>query len=140
MRIGFTGTQQGMNDFQTENVVNKLVEIVKANHKELVFVHGDCVGSDEEVATLARELGFYIIGRPALVAEHKRAYFKCDTLFPAKAPLDRNQDIVDNSDMLIATPKEQSEVLRSGTWSTIRRAKKANLDRYIVGPYQTIIF
>ena len=38
--------------------------------------------------------------------------------------LERNHDIVDETDMLIATPGEEQEVQRSGTWATIRYARK----------------
>ena len=41
---------------------------------------------------------------------------------PAKAPLERNQDIVNASSILLAAPKEFSHTVRSGTWATIRRA------------------
>jgi len=46
----------------------------------------------------------------------------------------RNQDIVNECDVLVATPKENNEVLRSGTWATIRRATKAKKPVLIVNP------
>ena len=39
--------------------------------------------------------------------------------------LQRNHNIVNECDMLVAFPSTSNEVLRSGTWSTIRYAKKA---------------
>ena len=38
----------------------------------------------------------------------------------------RNKDIVNSCDILIACPENDKEVIRSGTWSTIRYAKKIN--------------
>jgi hypothetical protein len=46
------------------------------------------------------------------------------TIMHQLRPLARNTCIVLNCEHLIAAPKEDSEVLRSGTWSTIRRARK----------------
>ena len=41
---------------------------------------------------------------------------------------------MDNSDILIATPKEKEEQLRSGTWATIRYAKKTKKIVFLVYP------
>lgn len=39
----------------------------------------------------------------------------------------RNDAIVEHSDVLVAFPKTDEEELRSGTWATIRRARKAGV-------------
>ena len=43
-------------------------------------------------------------------------------------------EIVDESDFLIGTPKGFCEELRSGTWSTIRYARKKGMEITIVYP------
>jgi hypothetical protein len=48
--------------------------------------------------------------------------------------LERNTEIVKACDVLIATPKEQDEVLRSGTWATIRRARKYDKKLAVIFP------
>jgi len=53
---------------------------------------------------------------------------------PIKRPLERNSDIVADSDLLLATPRFYEEELRSGTWATVRRARKANKPLIIVWP------
>lgn len=54
-----------------------------------------------------------------------RGFNKGDMLIKEKSYLNRNKDIIDQSDFLIACPQDkEQEVLRSGTWSTIRNAKK----------------
>ena len=53
---------------------------------------------------------------------------------PAKPPLDRNHDIVERCDLLIATPHTVEEQLRSGTWATIRYARKVHRPHYIIRP------
>jgi hypothetical protein len=45
--------------------------------------------------------------------------------FIAKDNLTRNRDIVDTASMLIAAPEGNAERLRSGTWATVRYARKA---------------
>ena len=41
-------------------------------------------------------------------------------------PLDRNQAMIDNCDVLIACPRTHREVDRSGTWATVRRGRRAD--------------
>ena len=48
---------------------------------------------------------------------------------PPKPPLDRNRDIVTfGRDLLIAAPLQDFEVLRSGTWATVRFAKSKKIN------------
>lgn len=62
-----------------------------------------------------------------------RAFNKADLLMPEKPYLVRNLDIINNSACLIACPKDKNnEELRSGTWSTIRQAKKRKVLTYIL--------
>lgn len=50
---------------------------------------------------------------------------------PEKPYLKRNDDIIKNSQILIACPIDKTkEILRSGTWSTIRKARK--LDKNVL--------
>ena len=74
-------------------------------------------------------MNYKIVKHPPIV-EYKRAFCNRDTyknrnILPPKDYLVRNQDIVNSCDVLFATPKDDEEVLRSGTWATIRRGKKA---------------
>lgn len=53
----------------------------------------------------------------------------------------RNHAIVDQSDMLVATPAGDQEVVRSGTWATIRYARKLQKPLMIIWPdgiYKTV--
>ena len=119
MNTGFTGTQNGMTPQQKETV-EKLLKEWKASE----FHHGDCIGADANAHDIAKSLGVPIHIHPP-TCEVKRAF--CEGAFkvyPAKDYLERNHDIVDASDSMIATPKEESEQLRSGTWATIRYTRK----------------
>ena len=124
MKIGFTGTQGGMSDKQQEEFIRILQE---QNPTE--FHHGDCVGADAQ----AHDIVFAIYDKNIQIVIHppinpyKRAWCKNWSILRMQDDyLKRNRAIVDETDLLIATPKESVEVLRSGTWSTIRYARKQN--------------
>jgi len=133
MIIGFTGTRAGMTEAQ-KKVVARLLE----EHKPSEVHHGDCIGADAHFHELARDIPR--VGHPASGVGDQRAF--CQNLsrtYESKPPLERNHDIVNASDFLIATPKESREVLRSGTWATIRYALKANKLVHIILPDGTLI-
>ena len=133
MHVGFTGTQQGMTEKQKE-VVLLLLESVESGG---AFHHGDCIGADAQAATIARSIGYPIKGHPP-INDSKRAFFDSDDESEPKEYLVRNHDIVDESEIMIAAPKEEKEILRSGTWSTIRYAMKQDMPLYIVYPDGTL--
>ena len=130
-RVGFTGTQLGMTYAQQQKFY---LIITKLNPE--YFYHGDCVGADAAAHTI---VNMYI---PECKKEifppkygGKRAYCKnYYKMHPKDDFLPRNKKIVAASDILIATPKETEEVLRSGTWATIRYAKAKGIPIYIIWP------
>ncbi len=63
------------------------------------------------------------------------AYFNEER--PEKPYLMRNHDIVNESFLIIATPRQYSYVPRSGTWATINYAVKNNGRVMIVWPNGT---
>lgn len=87
--------------------------------------HGDCIGADAEFHALVKELlpecEVYVY--PCIIHK-KRAYCKGHFVFPADIPLARNKTIVNCSNELAACPNESEEKVRSGTWATIRHARK----------------
>ena len=131
MKIGFTGTQVGMTRKQ-KNVFEKcILQIVMLESVE--FHHGDCVGSDEQASRIIHKYGMKIVIHPPMDRK-KRAFCKYDKIVKEKPYLVRNRDIINDTEILFATPKEEFEVLRSGTWSTIRYALKLNKDVIIIYP------
>jgi len=133
--IGFTGTQLGMTSRQKEQV-KKNLDIFQIDHKfnDVYCHHGDCIGADKEFHDMVLDCLFDVVVHPPNIKD-KRAF--CDDyrfMFPEKSYLERNHDIVDNSDVLIATPKQIVEQIRSGTWATIRYARKLNKPIMIIEP------
>ena len=119
---GFTGTQIGMTVRQSAELARVLME-----EKVDEFHHGDCIGADAQAHEIAYRQGIKIVIHPP-TDPRKRAYCrKHDVIvLPEKPYLVRNHDIVDASNFLIAAPKNHHEELRSGTWATIRYARKQN--------------
>lgn len=134
-RLGFTGTQVGWSDAQITEVGNYIRALLSG--KPIVGHHGDCVGSDEMFHDLLGMLKQRLIIHPPTIPS-KRAF--CDVKYPHECfvmpelpYLDRNRQIVDETDRLLATPKGPEE-LRSGTWATIRYAKKLSRPIRIIYP------
>ncbi len=63
-----------------------------------------------------------------------RNFSKGDETRKPKPYLKRNHDIVDESDILIGFPSSEEERLRSGTWATVRYARKTGKRIYIIFP------
>lgn len=131
MKIGFTGTQRGMTAPQRTSFTAALLFARIGLNPE--FHHGDCIGADAEAHAIAIGLGFRAFIHPPIDPK-KRAWCEASWLFEPKPYLDRNHDIVDAAQFLIAAPGEPIEQLRSGTWATIRYARKINRNLLIIGP------
>jgi hypothetical protein len=134
MSIGFTGTQIGLTNSQRRNLKRALVALLE-KHNDLH--HGDCIGADKEAHDIARALSYRIILHPPTISS-KRAFCDWDVQRDPLSYLKRNTEIVKESDILIACPKEREEQLRSGTWSTVRRARRYNKNIIILFPDGTI--
>ena len=123
MIISFTGTQDGMNVTQKTNVI-KLIKAQKA--KITKAVHGDCIGADTDFHNIMSDIFVMndLIEIHPCTATSKRAYNKAPKIYEPIAPLDRNRIMVQRAHLVIGTPGTDSEILRSGTWMSIRYAKK----------------
>ena len=132
--LGFTGTRHGM----TARQLQQLEMVLKAYipHGFMDFVHGDCLGADEQAAELAKHLGYRTTARPCTITK-MRAYHKSHIVLSPKDTKVRNQAIVDDSKILIVAPQEESEVGQSGTWQTYRMAAKAQVPRVMLFPTRT---
>ncbi len=127
--VGFTGTQRGM----TQPQLTKVGMLLQEYKEKSWFIHGDCVGADAQAAVLAVAAGYKIWIKPSNI-EAKRAWGLSDMVDFPKPPLERNIDIIEASTLMIAAPYESYEMKRSGTWYTIRHAKKLDKPMKIVYP------
>ncbi len=107
-----------------------IIELHKAGASDLH--HGDCRGADQQAHAIGRRLGLYIVGHPP-TASGLRANCICDELREPQTYLARNRALVLETQLLIAAP-QGVERLRSGTWSTIRYAKRSQFPLIIIRP------
>ncbi len=139
MHVGITGTRHGMTADQRLVINDRLANIVTSNHGNAVFFHhGCCQGADTEAAEIALRLGYRVIEHPGPAADSWRVDGKCHDRRPHKTHFARNRDIVNESQIMLATPAEEQEQDRGGTWYTIRYARKVGVPLVIVYPGGTI--
>lgn len=128
MKIGITGTREGANEYQLEEVRAFLAEF-----KGSELHHGDCKGVDEQVAAIAKELGYRIVCHPP-ESDYLRAYFPYDECREPLGYLRRDRNIVDETDMLIVVPLQNEWQPKGGTWYTHDYAKKKEKPYIVVWP------
>jgi len=99
--------------------------------------HGDCIGADAQAHDIAVSLGCKVIIHPPDNARQRA--FKSGAHIRAPKPyLVRNKHIVRETELLIAMPSEFSEQHRSGTWSTVRYARRVGRAVRVILPDGTI--
>lgn len=126
--VGFTGTRKGLTALQKVGLATTLVAF------QPQFVqHGDCVGADAEFHAICQPR-FPIDVRPSTLSEQRAFCSGARHVFLPRQPKERNCDLVNTSDVVIACPKSNAEELRSGTWMTIRYARKQNKPLVIIYP------
>jgi len=128
MILGFTGTREGMSLKQFSTVRALLQETMPSE-----VHHGGCKGADAGFHVLARRLGIKIILHPPVIMKNQ-VIFTADGIRPAAPYLVRNQHIVDETEGIVACPAQSHEILRSGTWSTIRYARVRSKPISIIFP------
>lgn len=132
--LGVTGTSQGANTVQ----LTTFCAVLGAYPKPGQFHHGDCIGADDQTATLAWEAGWDLVGHPPSRSRYRAYNAHTEFWLPPKPYLDRDRDIVTYSDALVALPGTFAEILRSGTWATVRYARQRPIKRIIIWPDGTL--
>lgn len=133
-KVGFTGTRHGLAGLQRE----ALRYIVLSTAPREAH-HGDCVGADatfHALVELQRDDGvvwYPVIAHPAPEGPWS-AHTNADVRLEPLPPLERNRAIVEACDVLIACPLGDTEQRRSGTWATVRYARKQGKRIIIVWP------
>ncbi len=127
LKVGFTGSREGMTQKQKEAFIDFI-----SKHTITEFHHGDCMGADAQAHQMVHAKIPTISHPPT--DQKLRAFTENAVTKAPKEYLVRNHDIVDESDVLIATPKTATEELRSGTWATIRYAQKQDKCIIILAP------
>jgi len=133
MKVGFTGTQRGMTEKQKMEFARLILDLYPYPSE---FHHGDCIGADAEAHKIIETLSFGNIEiqvHPS-TNEAKRAFCVAFVIYKPQDYLSRNHGIVDATDLLIACPKGNKEQIRSGTWATVRYARRKKKQLRIIYP------
>lgn len=129
--LGVTGTREHLTQIQETSGLRLLRD---RRDRGIIWQHnGDCIGADHFAARTWRRMGGLIFGHPP--SDNKgRAYFAFDkAALPAPYGV-RDQTIVDWADTMIAFPKTMQEEQRSGTWMTVRMARRKGISISFVWP------
>lgn len=134
-KLGVTGSRKGIS--------SKAASALQALLSTMTVVeahHGDCVGADKIFHEFVVERGIPVVVHPPN-NRACRAFLTSGNpiMRKEKSYLFRNRDIVDETDLLIALPETKEEVLRSGTWSTIRYAKTQGKRLAIIYPDGSVL-
>jgi hypothetical protein len=131
MKLGFTGTSHCPLTIRQRILFRNLICRLRPTE----FHHGDCIHADAEAHEIVRvELPDCAIHIHPPINPGKRAFLIGDKVYPKKEYRIRNIDIIQQSDELAATPKAMLEERRSGTWMTIRLARKAKKKIHMLWP------
>lgn len=135
--FGVTGTRRGMTTDQYNFAFNFMNSQPGSNN----VGHGCCIGVDEQFATISHLVGnFKIVAYPPIVDTFfSHTAFDISHIKMARADyMERNLAIVMDSKVLLAFPEQKQEIVRSGTWSTIRMARRLKHKMIIVFPNGSI--
>lgn len=127
MIVGFTGSRLGTTADQRRVLMSELHRLGATE-----LHHGDCQGADKHAHVIGRQLGLHIVGHPPK-GNGLRAFTQCDEWREPAEFMVRNRTIVVVTQMLIATP-DGPERLRSGTWATVRHARRMQRPWIVISP------
>lgn len=130
-KLGMTGTREGMTKAQ-KRVFRKALKDSFRRGAELH--HGDCIGSDADANKMAAKAGYKTVAHPP-DRDKYRAFCESDQIRKPYPYITRDRNIVREVFAMIATPKSKEEEMRgSGTWATIRWARRCKKRLLIIWP------
>ncbi len=138
MKIGFTGTRNGMTPQQGSSFNRVISELPSFTE----FHHGDCVGADDEAADAVAEMLAFaedgetwkIICHPPVDGKLRASNKYSDKLLPEKTHFARNRDIVDATELLIGCPGCNTWQKTGGTFYTMDYAIKQGKPVKVIWP------
>jgi hypothetical protein len=125
IHLGITGTTIGATLPQAATLWSVMTSFAYDE-----FHHGDAIGVDALGHTAARAVkemrggSLRIVEHPANIPGKRAFCADADVTHEPLPPLARNKHIAASSDVLVAVPFSPEEWLRSGTWATVRYARK----------------
>jgi hypothetical protein len=129
-KVGVTGSREGPVTEAQSDTAADLLQYLYAYTAAAELHHGDCVGVDEWAATKFGDL-YWIVCHPP-TDDRLRAFVDSDVVEDPDPYLTRNRSIVEDCDLIVAVPADDSRA--GGTWYTIRYARMRGTDLVIVYP------
>jgi hypothetical protein len=149
MRVGFTGTRRGMTEAQ---VMAMHTEVLGRRVRPSVWLHGGCVGADEDSVVAVRlwqapleeppPAPVRVVALPGRSAsgpathdlQSEAAIRSSDEVRAVDTHFARNRRIVEECEVLVACPATMAEAASGGTWYTVNQARRAGRRVIIVWP------
>lgn len=130
-RVGVSGTRQGPSEHQLKAL--RFYLYMMLNMTELH--HGDCVGVDSVADDIAIKLKVPRVIHPPdqplyRAFCNRKEQGEVKEVKPVLPYLERNKDLVDSIDVLIACPL--SDETKGGTWHAISLAKKRGIPTIVL--------
>jgi hypothetical protein len=117
----------------TEWQVRALRELLQLMQPD-AFFHNGMIGATAQAHAIARGLDLQIVIIPPKNTDLRA---KLEGAIQIETPEDFNDSldhVIEDSHIVIFTPREEVEKLRSGTWRSIRQAKREGKSVYIIFP------
>lgn len=140
LHIGFTGTRGKVSTYQGDKVAMILLALSdQFPDKRIVPHHGDCVGADQVFHMRCWEQGMWGVIHPPANDKYRAEMFISEygAGWEQRMPKEyiaRNHDIVDEVEYVLAAPRGNQMVWRSGTWATVRYARLRKKPVAIIWP------
>ena len=131
--ITFTGTRTGMTKEQTSSLFRHLSHLLKKKGG-IHFHHGGCRGADRQAHGVATMVSIPITVHPGDTSQSVFFQDRACKVEAVQPYLERNWNMVKTATLVIACPSSYLEELRSGTWATIRYARKQKKELWIILP------
>lgn len=132
-RVGFTGSSRPLPQVQVRALRRTILELEPG-----WLHHGDCVNADALAFRFARDAGARTACHPPTNPRKRAFTVPNDVMFEPLPYLDRNKAMVRATLMLLAAPGTMEEEVRSGTWSTVRFARRLARPILLVLPDGTV--
>lgn len=141
--LGVTGTRNGISHAQRDFAKSFLAQCDVGS----TLRHGACLGADDDIVRIVFNMNYYrnnlfsIIAYPPIVETFYShiSVIKSNEIMSREDYLERNLRIVQDCNFLLAFPGQDYEVVRSGTWATVRMARRLKREHMIVLPDGTPI-
>lgn len=131
MIVGFTGSRDPLPSAQ-KAALERLLYRLDDEERIAEGHHGDCIEGDMEFDRWCRSVGIERHAHPGPDGPN-RARSDAQVIYAPQPFLVRNRDIVDACDVMVSCPSGP-ERQRSGTWATVRYARKLGRRLIVVWP------